>query len=56
VGALWKEVRKLMKVQSLIQFIRGFLTNLNRLTIHFETGRVSFWKTGDVTRAQAPED
>jgi hypothetical protein len=44
VGALWKEVRKLMKVQSLIQFIRGFLTNLNRLTIHFETGRVSFWK------------
>jgi hypothetical protein len=47
VGALWKEVRKLMKVQSLIQFIRGFLTNLNRLTIHFETGRVSFWKRLD---------
>jgi hypothetical protein len=56
VGALWAEVRKLMKVQSLIQVLRDFLTNLNRLTIHFETGRVSFWKTGDVTRAQAPED
>jgi hypothetical protein len=56
VGALWEKVRKLMKLQSLIQLLREFLTNLNRLTIHFETGRVSFWKTGDVTRAQAPED
>ena len=46
-GALWGKVRKFMKIQSLIQLLHEFLTNLNRLTIHFETGRVSFWKRLD---------
>jgi hypothetical protein len=47
VGALWEKVRKLMKLQSLIQLLREFLTNLNRLTIHFETGEFRFGKRLD---------